>query len=244
MALMDKMTIDIWSDIACPFCFIGKKKLEMALSETTFADQVELIWHSYELGPELPKKADGRSYYQYLSDNYGVTIERARQMTQKTVDLGASVGLKLDYDRLVVANTFDALRLVKLAADNGLATVMEEALFQAYFTDGKDVSDHRELLAIAKEVGLSTAKTEQMLQGTSYEQDVRADIKRAEELNVDFVPWYQFNGKQVVEGSIEVAAYLEVLQTAYAEWSGDEAANGGDDSIIQGQSCTIDGICT
>lgn len=241
---MEKMQIEIWSDIACPYCYIGKRKLDIALSQFPHNDKVKLKWCSYELTPDLPRKASDQSYYKYLSDSYGVTLERARQMTAKTVELGALVGLQLDYDKLVVANTFDALRLVKFAGTKGLATMMEEKLFYAYFTQGKDVSSHDQLIVIAKEAGLSEAEVKDMLQGDKYKKEVNDDIQQAEQLSLNYIPWYRFNGKYVVEGSIEVSDYLDLLNRSYAEWSSGKAVESSNDSVIQGQSCTIDGVCS
>lgn len=241
---MAKMQIEIWSDIACPYCYIGMKKLESALVDFPYKENIELVWRSFELSPELPKKAIGKSYYQYLSDTYGVTLDRARAMTHKTVQEAAKVGLVLDYEKLVVANTFDALRMVKLAARIDKATEMEDVLYEAYFTEGKDVSNQAVLLFLGEKVGLSKEEISRMLHSEELVEEVESDISIAEKLNINYVPFYRLNGKHFVEGSIQVEEYIRVLSNAYAEWSGKQSGEDASGETIQGQSCTIDGICT
>lgn len=241
---MAKMQIEIWSDIACPYCYIGMKKLESALADFPYKENIELVWRSFELSPELPKKAIEKSYYQYLSDTYGVTLDRARAMTHKTVQEAAKVGLVLDYEKLVVANTFDALRMVKLAARIDKATEMEDVLYEAYFTEGKDVSNQAVLLFLGEKVGLSKEEISRMLHSEELVEEVESDISIAEKLNINYVPFYRLNGKHFVEGSIQVEEYIRVLSNAYAEWSGKQSGEDASGETIQGQSCTIDGICT
>ncbi len=241
---MAKMQIEIWSDIACPYCYIGMKKLESALADFPYKENIELVWRSFELSPELPKKAIEKSYYQYLSDTYSVTLDRARAMTHKTVQEAAKVGLVLDYEKLVVANTFDALRMVKLAARIDKATEMEDVLYEAYFTEGKDVSNQAVLLFLGEKVGLSKEEISRMLHSEELVEEVESDISIAEKLNINYVPFYRLNGKHFVEGSIQVEEYIRVLSNAYAEWSGKQSGEDASGETIQGQSCTIDGICT
>ena len=239
---MDKMKIEIWSDIACPYCYIGKRKLEMALDQFENKDKVELIWHSYQLDPSLPRKASGVSIYQHFAQSYGLNLETAKEKQQAVIDIAKTVGLNYDYNRLVVANTGDALRLVKLAAEWGLATEAEEMLFEAYFIDGKDISDRAVLLQLGQKIGLKIQDVEQMLDSDKYYDKIKEDMKYSEEdLKLEYIPFYRLNDSLIIEGSIAVEDYLKAIRKAYADW---QSGTTSDDDIITGQSCSIDGVCS
>lgn len=239
---MDKMLIEIWSDIACPFCYIGKRKLEMALAQFEHSDKVELKWYSYELDPSLPKEAVAESLYQYFADKYGLTLEEAVAKQQGVIKLAKEVGLNYDYDKLKVTSTTDALRLVKLAAKFNLATEAEEVLFRAYFEQGENISDRKILIELGEKIGLKAADIEAMLDSDQYLSLLKKDAQRAEEeFDLQYIPFYRINYNQIIQGSIAVEDYLKVLNQAYAEWESGTSSLGG---TIAGQSCSIDGICS
>ncbi|NDV79666.1 DsbA family oxidoreductase [Dysgonomonas sp. 511] len=238
---MEKMKIDIWSDIACPYCYIGKRKLEMALEQFPDRDKVELVWHSYELDPDIPQKSLDISIYTYFANKYGLTEADAHKSMSNTAKLAEEVGLNYNYDNLVVANTARALRLVKLAGKSGLATEAEEVLFDAYFVKGKDISDKDTLVALGVSIGLDGQSVVEMLEGNDYKKEVTEDTSNADDL--EYIPYYVFNNKRVIQGSIPVEDYLKVLNEAYAEWKqGGVSTETGE--VISGQSCSIDGICS
>ncbi|MFV0420515.1 MAG: DsbA family oxidoreductase [Dysgonomonas sp.] len=241
---MNKMKIDIWSDIACPYCYIGKRKLETALAQFPYKDDVEIVWHSYELDPDLPKEALESKIYGYFSMKYGISVNEAHETMKKTAALAKEVGLDYDFDNLVVANTSDALRLVKLANESNLATEAEEVLFDAYFVKSKDISDRNTLTELGTAIGLDKGNIASMLDSDKYLAEIKQDIEYSEnELNLEYIPFYLFNNKEMVEGSIAVDKYLEVLHKSYAEWKQNGvAAEKGE--IISGQSCSIDGVCS
>lgn len=241
---MDKMKIEIWSDIACPYCYIGKRKLEMALDQFPNKDNVELVWHSYELDPNLPKEALESKIYGYFSMKYGMSVNEAHEAMKKTAVLAKEVGLDYDFDNLVVANTSDALRLVKLAKESGLATETEEVLFDAYFVKGKDVSDRSTLIELGTAIGLDKERIISLLDSDKYLAEIKKDIEYSEnELNLEYIPFYLFNNKEIVEGSIAVEKYLDILNKSYAEWEQNGVSTGRGE-IISGQSCSIDGVCS
>lgn len=241
---MDKMKIDIWSDIACPYCYIGKRKLEMALAQFPYKNNVELVWHSYELDPDLPKEALESKIYGYFSMKYGVSINEAHLTMEKTARLAKEVGLDYNFDNLIVANTSDALRLVKLANELNLATEAEEVLFDAYFVKGKDISDRDTLIELGTKIGLNKDQIVSMLDSKKFLAEIKKDIEYSEnELNLEYIPFYLFNNKEIVEGSIAIEKYLEVLNKAYAEWEQNGVATEKGE-IISGQSCSIDGVCS
>lgn len=241
---MSKMKIEIWSDIACPFCYIGKRKLEMALDKFPHRDNVELVWHSYELDPDLPKKAQEGTIYTHFAAKYGMSENEARETMGRTAALAKEVGLHYDLDKQIVANTSDALRLVKLAKESNLATEAEEVLFDAYFVKGKDVSDRSVLVELGVQIGLNEADIIAMLDSDKYLVDIKNDIEYSEnELNLEYIPFYLLNNKEMIEGSIAIDKYLEVLEKAYAEWE-QNGVSSEKGEIISGQSCSIDGVCS
>lgn len=238
------MKIEIWSDIACPFCYIGKRKLDKALSLFQDKDKVELIWHSYELNPSLPHNGIGKSFYQYFSEQHGVSIDEAKQSLKKTKELASEVGLKYNYDNLIATNTKDALRLVKLAQKQGLATEMEEILFEAYFTKGLNVGDQSTLVTLGVQVGLQESEVKQMLDSSLFVDEVDRDVEYSDnELNLEYIPFYIFNSNRIVQGSISSEDYLDVLNKSFSEWEKGEVSSDKKD-IVSGQSCSIDGHCS
>ncbi|MFT4224106.1 DsbA family oxidoreductase [Dysgonomonas sp.] len=240
---MEKMKIAIWSDIACPYCYIGKRKLEIALDKFSHKDNIDLEWHSYELDPELPKKATDQTIYSYFAQKFDMSEEEARVSEGKVAELAKEVGLNYDFDKLIVANTSDALRLVKLANESGLATEAEEILFDAYFVKGLDISSQNVLVQLGTQIGLKEADILSLLSSDKYIADIKKDIEYSEnEYDLEYIPFYIFNNRQIVQGSIASEKYLEVLNEAYKEWeSGISSGNG---EIISGQSCSIDGVCS
>lgn len=239
---MEKMKIEIWSDIACPYCFIGKRKLEMALSQFEHQDEVELVWYSYQLDPSLPKVATDMSIYEYYANKSGITVDEAKESLQGMTDLAKQVGLNYDYDKLIVVNTANALRLVKLAAEENLATEAEEAIFSAYFEQGKNIGDKETLIELGVKIGLHWEQVELLLDSDKYFDKVAVDTMYADEqLQLEYIPFYRLNQTHVIQGSIEPEDYLQALKAAYADWKSG-VSTGGD--IISGQSCSIDGVCS
>ena len=238
------MKIEIWSDIACPYCYIGKRKLEKALEQFPHKDKVELVWHSYELDPDLPKKATKMSVYSYFAKKHEMSDTEAHETVANISKLANESGLHYDYDKLIVANTSDALRLAKLANKWGLATEAEEVLFDAYFSKGKDVSDKDTLVSLGVNIGLKEDDIIEMLESDTYINDIKEDIEYSENsLNLEYIPFYQFNNDQIIQGSVAEKDYLSVLSSAYQAWEkGETSEKNGE--IITGQSCSIDGICS
>lgn len=238
------MKIEIWSDIACPYCYIGKRKLENALEQFPHRDNVELVWHSYELDPNLPKEALESKIYGYFADKNNMSVNEAHEYMQRVAALAKEVGLDFDYDNLQVANTSDALRLVKLSAESNLATEAEEVLFDAYFVKGEDISDRETLVKLGTQIGLAQQDIEKMLDSNKYLTDIQKDIEYGEnELGLEYIPLYIFNNKQIIQGSIEIEDYLKVLTESYAEWE-QHGVSTETGEIISGQSCSIDGVCS
>lgn len=243
---MDKMKIEIWSDIACPYCYIGKRKMDKALSELSFADEIELIWHSYVLDPDLPKGNYGKSIYKYMAESQGKTEEEVRKSHESVLSLAKEQGLNYNFDKLVVTNTVDALRLVKLANKYDQATQAEEALFEAYFCDGEDISDLNTLIFIGTKIGIPDGDTLRCLSSFEYSEEIQNDVYRAdEELKLDYIPYYLLNNKFTLQGSVPVSEYVDIIRKAYDDWKINGVSDGTSKTdIVGGKSCSIDGTCS
>lgn len=213
---MKKIQIEIWSDVVCPFCYIGKRNFESALHKFGSSEDVEVIWKSFQLDPEMISKPD-QSAYEYLAERYGRSIEWAQQAHERVIEMAKSVGLDFRFDRAKIANTFDAHRLIQLAKKHDRANQMEEVLFQSYFTDGKDISDISELVSLSKMVGIKSEDAEKVLQGSDFGNAVRQDIIEAQQLGVKGVPFFVFNRKYAVSGAQPAEEFLMILEKIDSE---------------------------
>jgi predicted DsbA family dithiol-disulfide isomerase len=208
------MKIEIWSDVVCPWCYIGKRNLEVALTGFEHADQVEIEWRSYELDPSTPRRVE-LSMDEVLSRKYGMSQEEAVAANQRMTELAATVGLEYHLDRVQIGNTFDAHRLIHLAAGEGRGGAMKERLLRAYFTEGRAISDRATLAELAAEVGLDPGRVAAVLEGDEFAEDVRADEARAMELGSTGVPFFVFDERLGVPGAQPPDVLLRLLQRAW-----------------------------
>src|SRR6202789_2753229 len=163
--MMEKgLSVEIWSDINCPWCYIGKRRFEAALSQFEHADEVNVTWRSFELDPSAPAEIPGNGAARF-AEKYGVTVERAQAMEQRGTEVAAGDGLEYSLEHARLGSTFDGHRLVHLANEHGLQDAMKERLMRARFTDSQLVSDHETLVALAVEVGLDADEVRAMLDG-------------------------------------------------------------------------------
>lgn len=212
-----QMKIEIWSDIMCPFCYIGKRKFEQALSQYNDKDKVEIIWKSYQLSPNLITDTS-ISINEYLARHKGISVPQAKEMNDQVTAMAKSVGLTYNLDHSVVANSFDAHRFSHFALANNKQNEAEEKLFKAYFTDGKNMDDKNTLFEIADEIGLDKDSTEKVLNSEQYRDAVISDIKEAEAIGVSGVPFFVFDRKYAVSGAQDPSVFLNTLQQAMKEW--------------------------
>jgi len=212
----NNMQIEIWSDIVCPFCYIGKRKLEQALEQFTHNDQVTIVWKSFQLDPEAP--ATGQDYLKTLSERKGWSIEQTRQITENVTKMAAEVGLNYHFDKAISANSLDAHRLLHLAHQRGLQDSAKEALFKAHFIEGKNIADHGLLIELGKTVGLDATEVERMLKSTEHVEAVNNDIEEARQLRVSGVPFFVFDSKYAVSGAQPTEVFLNTLNKAFQEW--------------------------
>ncbi|MFN0036032.1 MAG: DsbA family oxidoreductase [Saprospiraceae bacterium] len=211
-----KMQIEIWSDVVCPFCYIGKLKFEQALEKFPQKDKVEIVWKSFQLDPEAA--ANGEDYLQNLSERKGWSLEQTRQITENVTQMAAAVGLAYHFEKAIAANSFDAHRLSHLAHQHGLQDGMEEALFKAHFVEGKNIADRSTLVQLGTAIGLDATEVKNVLEGQAFADAVRKDIDEAQELRVSGVPFFVFDRKYAVSGAQESDVFLKTLEKALATW--------------------------
>jgi len=211
------MKIDIWSDIMCPFCYIGKRKMEAALKQFEHRDDVQINWHSFQLDPNL-RPQPGKNIYDYLAERKGQSREWAVRVNDQVTATALQEGLVYNMGEAVIANSFDAHRLVHLAAAHGLADAAEEELFKAYFTDGKDISDHNTLMQLGINIGLRAVEIGEMLNSSAYADEVQADIERAHQIGINGVPFFLINDKYGISGAQPSEVHLDGLQRAWREY--------------------------
>jgi predicted DsbA family dithiol-disulfide isomerase len=210
------MQIEIFSDVVCPWCYIGKRRLEQALSTFPHAAEVTITFRSYQLDPTAPRRSD-QTVEQHLATKYGRTLDEARQMNQRVSDIAATVGLDFRLEDAQRGNTFDAHRLLQLAAARGLQAELKERLMKAYFTEGALISDHDQLAALAVEIGLDAAEVGAVLAGDDYADDVRADLALARGFGITGVPFFAVDRTYGVSGAQEAATLTDVLQRAWTD---------------------------
>jgi predicted DsbA family dithiol-disulfide isomerase len=210
------MQVEIFSDVVCPWCYIGKRRFEAALAGFPHADDVTVTYRSFQLDPDAPARST-ESVEQHLATKYGRTLEQAREMNQHVTDLAAGVGLQFHLEKAQRANTFDAHRLLHLAAAHGLQAELGERLLDAYFTQGALVSEHAELTELAATVGLDRAEVAATLAGDDYAEQVRADLALAGRFGISGVPFFVFDRAYGVSGAQETAEFSGVLDRVWTE---------------------------
>ena len=234
------MKIQIWSDVMCPFCYIGKRRFEQALEQFEHKNEIEVEWKSFQLNPNLVTDPT-ININQYLADIKGITIDHAKQLNDHVTEMAAEVGLTYDFDKAIVANSFDAHRFTHLAKQNGLGDQAEEALFKAYFTEGKNIADHETLAELGEQIGLDKDEVAHTLKGNKYAINVNQDIAQAQQLGIRGVPFFVMDMKYGVSGAQAVDTFTQTIEKAYSEWAATKPQQPLD--VVEGDSCGIDGIC-
>ncbi len=208
------MRVEIWSDVACPWCYIGKRRFDAALSRFAHGDDIEVRWRSFELDPAAPAVRD-EPYLDRLAAKYRVTLPEADAMIDRMIEAGAQNGVVLRFDRAKPANTFDAHRLLHLAAERGVQHDLKERFLRATFTKGATMTDAGVLVGLAGEGGLAPAEARAGVDSDAYAADVRADEQRAGDLGITSVPFFVMGGLGV-SGAQPPDVLLDVLEEAWA----------------------------
>ncbi|MEH7375584.1 DsbA family oxidoreductase [Neobacillus drentensis] len=213
------MKIEVWSDYVCPFCYIGKRRLEVALDQFPHREKVEVEFKSFELDPNSPKNI-GQNIHEVLAKKYGMSVEKAKEANQGVGQQAATVGLKFYFDEMKPTNTFDAHRLAKFAKTQGKEAAVSEMLLHAYFTESKHIGDIETLADIAEAAGLNRQEVVQVLNDKeAYATDVRQDESLAQQYGVRGVPYFVINQKYAISGAQPTETFMGALQKVWEEES-------------------------
>lgn len=237
------VNIDIWSDVACPWCWIGKRRFERALAAFPHRDEVTVTWHSYQLDPSLPDH-DDRSEAQYLAETKGMPVEQVRAMVGHVAEQGAGEGLTYDFDRLVVANSMRAHQLIQLAKeheDAGIVERLEESLFAAHFEHGEDIGDADTLVRLATEAGLDTSEVLSELTYSTRVAAVEEDVRHAASLGLNSVPTFVLDMQWAVPGAQPTEVFTRALEQAWAASHPETPAFITVDGAQDAEACGPDG---
>lgn len=210
------MKVEIWSDVVCPFCYIGKRRFENALKRFKHKDEVEIIWHSFELDPER-QYIPGKNIHQMLADKKGWSLEQAKQMNAHVTEMAKEEGLIYDFDKAVPVNTFNAHRISHLAAKHKKQNEMEELLFSSYFTKGINIDDKSSLVHLSESIGIQSKEAELVLKGDAYGQEVRNDEEEARQIGINGVPFFVFDRKYAISGAQPEDIFLRTLEKVWGE---------------------------
>jgi len=217
---MKKLRIEIWSDIACPWCYVGKRRLEAAIAEFPHRDEVSVMWRAFELDPSAPRERDRKvSYVERLATKYGTSTEQAAAMIDRMTATARGDGLDLRFDRIRSGNTFDAHRVIHLAGEKSahLQDKAKERLFRAYLTEGELMADHETLVRLGEEAGLDADRVRAMLGSDEFTEEVRDDESEAAELGITGVPFFVVGSVYAVSGAQPKEVLLTALEKAWAE---------------------------
>ncbi len=232
--------MEVFSDVVCPWCAVGKRRLEAALARFEHGDEVEVVWRAYELDPGAPAVREG-DYAERLARKYHLTREQAVAANEHLRAMGTAEGLTFNFDRARPGNTFDAHRLMHYARASGAGyqDALYERLFVAYFAEGEPIGDPETLVRLAAEVGLDPAGAAGVLAGDRYAEEVRAEERAAMELGVSGVPFFVVDGRFAIPGAQDADTILGVLERAWAKAHPLEIAVPSGDDSCAGDSCAV-----
>jgi len=224
---MTRLQVEVWSDIACPWCYIGKRRLEAALAEFEHAGEVDVVWRAFELDPSLPKVApDATPFLERLAKKLRSTPAQAQVMIERVVSTAAKDGLELRFDQLQQSNTFDGHRVIHLAGAHGLRDAMKERMLRGYLSEGEAIGDPAVLERLAVEVGLDRVEVRSMLASDRFTAEVRAEEREARELGISGVPFFVINRKIGVSGAQPAEVLRGALTQGWNQTMGDQPAAG------------------
>ena len=204
------MKIEIWSDIICPFCYIGKRQLETALAEFP-NEEFEIEWKSFQLDPTITSQS-GKDVYTFLAERKGISVEQSVEMHKGVTERAKSVGLDYHFDKTIISNSLTAHRIIQFAKTKKLGDEMEEIFFKAYFTEGRDLNDGPTLIELAAKAGLDQTQVLEVLKDENlFLNNVHADIHEANQIGVQGVPFFVFDRKYAVSGAQPVVTFVQTI---------------------------------
>jgi protein disulfide-isomerase len=205
------MKIEIWSDIMCPFCYIGKRQLESALTEFP-NNEFEIEWKSFQLDPTITPQS-GKDVFTFLAERKGISVEESKEMHKGVTERAKSVGLDYNFDKAIISNSLEAHRIIQFAKTKNLGNEMEEIFFKAYFTEGRDLNDGPTLIELAVKSGLDQIQVLEVLKDENlFLENVKNDISEAQQIGVQGVPFFVFDRKYAVSGAQPVEAFVNTIK--------------------------------
>ena len=238
------MKVEIWSDVMCPFCYIGKRHFEKAIEKLPFKNEIEVEWKSFQLNPDY-HNTNNEDLYTYLARAKGMSVAQAKQMTAQVEEMAANVGLSLNFETNIPANSFDAHRFLHFAKSKGLQNEAEEAMFNAYFTHSKDIAKHETLISLAEELGLDATETLNILKGDDFAEAVRYDVYESQQLGVRGVPFFVLDRKYALSGAQPIPAFEQAIVQSFTEWQATQpktqlkSLNKNDDAVCDENGCEV-----
>jgi predicted DsbA family dithiol-disulfide isomerase len=229
------MELEIWSDIACPWCYVGKRRMESALAQFPHRDDVNVTFRSFELDPGAPADR-GVPHVELIAQKYGRTVEQVEAMDAQLTAVAAADGIEMKLAQARSGNTFDGHRIIHLAAEHGLQAEMKERLMKAYFTDGELMSDHEVLIALAVEVGVPETEAREVLLTERFAEEVRDDERNATDAGISAVPCFVIDRRFGASGAQDPTVLLQFLEHGWAE-----QAPAPIQVVAEGDACGPDG---
>ena len=233
----DGMKVEIWSDVVCPWCYIGKRRFEQALAGFAHAADVEVVWRAFELDPSAPAERHGE-YAVRLAEKYGTGMAAAEQMIDTMTQAAAAEGLDFHFERARVGNTFDAHRLLHLAGERGVQDAVKEHLLRAAFTDGEPVGDAETLVRLVSEAGLDADEARRVLVDGTYGDDVREEQRESQSLGITGVPFFVIDRTYGISGAQPAGLLLQALEQAWSERAPLRVLSGSA-GTCEGDACAV-----
>jgi predicted DsbA family dithiol-disulfide isomerase len=237
---LTKMKIEIWSDIVCPWCYIGKRRFEEAYENFEHKAFIDVKYKSYQLDPQMQTDTS-ISVTQYLADKKGIPMDQAEQMAINVSGVAATLGLNYDFDNAIPINTLKAHGLLHYAKTEGKQIELKERLMKAYFIEAQNCDDTETLIRLAGNVGLDTTRAKQVMESNEFGKEVQGDISEAVQLGLRGVPFFVFDRKYGISGAQAAETFTETLEKAYADWRKDNPIQKLE--IIEGEVCEPGGVC-
>lgn len=234
----DKLKIQIWSDVMCPYCYIGKRRIEEAIDLFGHKDAIEIEWKSFQLDASFVASPKD-NIFDHLAEKYQKDRDWAVEMVDNMTQNAKNSGLDFQLGKAILANSYKAHRLLHLAKKHGVGHELKELLFKAYMTDGENVDDTNTLIALGEAVGMNKNVIEGVLNSDTYGTEVKKDIAMAQQIGVQGVPFFVFDNKYAVSGAQHVETFVKTLEKVW-----EEGSFGPQLTILnanEGDSCGIDG---
>ena len=234
------MLVEVWSDVMCPFCYIGKRKFENAMAISQHKEEIKLVWKSFQLSPDI-QSSDSKDYVDFLQQKKGFSEQQTKAMLGNVTQMANDVGLDFHFEKAIVANSFNAHRLSHLAKKHNKQDEAEEALFKAHFVEGKDINNVEVLQQMGIDMGIDADEVHKLVMGDGYTEAVRNDEDEARQLGVTGVPFFVFNRKYAISGAQDEKVFSDTIDKAFAEWKKDNASPVLE--VIDGKVCKPGGEC-